>query len=205
MNAIYIPNFIEAEKATRAFDFLWNELNWERRSDAPRREYWTNEFGRDYSYGRGAGLRTYHSQESNSYIDLTNVMIRNELVRQGIATDESKMAFFEGCFLNGYEDSRDWLGWHEDDDPGIDHSKPIAIVTLYGGEGVNTPRSIQFREKLGEINGKMTYGPTVDQPLEHGSLCLMPAGFQSTHQHRIPKAGFISKSRISLTFRSLLA
>lgn len=204
MNAIYIPNFIEEEKANNAFDYLWNELNWERRSDAPRREYWTNDFGRDYSYGRGAGLRTYHSQDSNIYIDLFNVLIRNELVRQGIAKDESRMAFFEGCFLNGYEDSHDWLGWHEDDDEGIDHSKPIAIVTLYGGEGSATPRSIQFREKLGEVNSKMTYGPIVDQPLEHGSLCLMPAGFQSTHQHRIPKAGFVSKSRISLTFRSLI-
>lgn len=193
MSASYIPDFIEAQRADQAFDRLWNDLNWERRSDAPRREFWTNIFGRDYSYGRGAGLRTYHSQSIVPDI----LHIRDRVFA-------NTKVFFEGCFLNGYEDARDWLGWHEDDDPGIDHSKPIAIVTLYGGDGVNTPRSIQFREKLGEVDGKMTYGPTVDQPLEHGSLCLMPAGFQDTHQHRIPKAGFQSKSRISLTFRSLI-
>lgn len=204
MSAIYVPGLVETQHADDMFGELWNKLSWERRGDAPRREYWTNRFNRDYSYGRGAGLRTYHSQATNTYIDLCNVMVRNELVRQGIATDDDSLLFFEGCFLNGYEGAKDWLGWHEDDDPGIDHSKPIAIITLYGGEGVDKPRSIQFREKLGMVDDKMTYGEVVDQPLEQGSLCLMPAGFQDSHQHRIPKAGFETKSRISLTFRSLL-
>ena len=196
MSAIYIPGFVAKGGADSAFDKLWNELNWERRGDAPRREYWTNVFDRDYSYGRGAGLRTYHAQKMHPDIRDIGMLL---------LTDPRVLVDYEGCFLNGYEGAHDWLGWHEDDDPGIDHSKPIAIVTLYGGEGVDKPRSIQFREKLGEVDGKMTYGETVDQPLEHGSLCLMPAGFQATHQHRIPKAGFAAKSRISLTFRSLIA
>jgi alkylated DNA repair dioxygenase AlkB len=126
------------------------------------------------------------------------------MVRRNLVGDEANLMFFEGCFLNGYESHRDWLGWHEDDDQGIDHSKPIAIVTLYGGPGVDHPRAIQFREKLGEVDGKMTYGEPETLPLEQGSLCLMPAGFQSTHQHRIPKAGFECRSRISLTFRGLV-
>lgn len=198
MSAIYIPHFVHKSAADEMFDRLWSELNWERRSDAPRREYWTNIFNRDYSYGRGAGLRTYQAQDSHTLINECALALMHH---PRVSVD------YEGCFLNGYEGAHDWLGWHEDDDPGIDHSKAIAIVTLYGGEGVDTPRSIQFREKLGidPSTGKMTYGDTVDLPLEQGSLCLMPAGFQSTHQHRIPKAGFQSRSRISLTFRSLLA
>lgn len=206
MNAIYIPEFITPRKSELLFDQFWNELTWERRDDAPRREYWTNVFGRDYSYGRGAGLRTYHSQPSNNEIDHINLLIEHLLYTSGLWDQDkgSDDVYFEGCFLNGYENNRDWLGWHEDDDPGIDHTRPIAIVTLYGGEGADTPRSIQFRKKLGEVDGKMTYGPVEDRPLEQGSLCLMPAGFQSTHQHRIPKAGFDSKKRISLTFRGLL-
>jgi alkylated DNA repair dioxygenase AlkB len=193
MSAMYIPGFISEAKSLLVFDRLWNGLNWEKRSDAPRREYWTNVGNRDYSYGRGAGLRTYTAQPT--VYDIETIRDRLNL-EYGV--------FFEGCFLNGYEGAKDWLGWHEDDDPGIDHTKPIAIVTLYGGHGSEKPRSIQFREKLGEVDGKMTYGETVDLPLEQGSLCLMPAGFQSTHQHRIPKAGFESRSRISLTFRSLI-
>lgn len=197
MSAIYIPGFVYKTGADAAFNRLWNDLSWERRGDAPRREYWTNVFSRDYSYGRGAGLRTYSSQPMQGDIRDIGMLL---------LTDPRVAVDYEGCFLNGYEGAKDWLGWHEDDDPGIDHSKPIAIVTLYGGEGVSTPRNIQFREKLGidEATGKMTYGEVVDQPLEQGSLCLMPAGFQATHQHRIPKAGFQTKSRISLTFRALL-
>lgn len=194
MSAIYIPKLLDPKSSEESFNRLWNELTWERRSDAPRREYWANDFERDYSYGRGAGLRTYQHQPFT--LDILDIRGRILMLIN---------TYFEGCFLNGYEGAHDWLGWHEDDDPGIDHTKPIAIVTLYGGDGSIKPRSIQFREKLGEVDGKMTYGPVVDQPLEQGSLCLMPAGFQATHQHRIPKAGFQSKSRISLTFRSLLA
>lgn len=196
MSAIYIPGFMTRDHAASLFRTLWNGLSWEQRGDAPRREYWANDFNRAYSYGRGAGLRTYEAQSFTPEL----LAVRDELM-------SGNHGYYEGCFLNGYEGAKDWLGWHEDDDPGIDHNKPIAIVTLYGGEGVDTPRSIQFREKLGvdETTGKMAYGEVVDQPLEQGSLCLMPAGFQATHQHRIPKAGFQTKSRISLTFRSLLA
>jgi hypothetical protein len=46
-------------------------------------------------------------------------------------------------FLNGYGTNRDWLGWHADDDSGIDHTYPIAGVTLYGDGPKNGLRAIQ--------------------------------------------------------------
>jgi alkylated DNA repair dioxygenase AlkB len=108
--------------------------------------------------------------------------------------------WLEGCFLNGYETSRDWLGWHADDDTGIDHTKPIAIIT------VGTGRAIQFREIIEPISAasKGVFGETQTLMLESGSLCLMDAGMQFTHQHRIPKAGMAVDPRVSLTYRGLL-
>ncbi len=38
--------------------------------------------------------------------------------------------------------------------------------------------------------------------LQDGSLFLMPAGYQDTHLHKIPKHDRECKWRISLTFRS---
>jgi len=187
----YIPSYVIVDEADAAFNELWDDLNWERRRDAPRREFWTNDYSRDYTYGRGMGERTYKAQPCPRLI----TGIRDRLVADN-------HAYFEGCFLNGYENSKDWLGWHADDDPSIDHSKPIAIITLYGGEGVDTPRVIQFREVFDE--DAKEFGPVTSLELEHGSLCLMPPGFQFTHHHRIPKAGFDCRQRISLTFRSLL-
>lgn len=191
--AKYTPGFMPDPED--AFTQLWDGLDWVRHGDAPRREYWSNDADSPYTYGRGAGIRTYYAQPFHAVVLAARAKLFAET---GV--------YYEGCFLNGYENERDWLGWHEDDDPGIDHSKPIAIVTLYDHIGRDDRvRSIQFREKLGEdTDGKRLFGEPVDQPLEQGSLCVMGAGMQQSHQHRIPKASFKSRPRISLTFRSLL-
>ena len=162
------------------FDSLWNDLNWERREATPRREYWTNIFDRDYTYGSEPRRRTYRSQKSHDCIDT---------IRAGLA---DYLGFnYEGCFLNGYETNQDWLSWHADDDPGINHARPIAIITVGNGR------------EIGLMN-KAT-GTKVRKLLEPGSLMLMHAGMQSTHLHCIHKAGYVVKRpRISLTYRSLI-
>lgn len=182
----YVPGFVDDPDAW--FSRLWDELAWERRPDAPRREYWTNTLDRPYTYGRERGVRTYEARPGHPLVDEARLRL---LDAYGIT--------LEGCFLNGYEGKRDWLGWHEDDDAGIDHSKPIAVITV--GQG----RNIQFHEVLEAARPgfKGAYGPTETVMLAAGSLLLMHAGMQSTHQHRIPKADFEAKPRISLTFRGL--
>lgn len=180
----YFPGFLSSFAASAMFQELWDNLNWERRPDAPRREFWSNDYDRDYTYGQGAGVRTYAANPYPKDV----LTVRDMLDHQGYG-------YFEGCFLNGYEGARDWLGWHSDDDHGIDHSKAIAVVTLYSDPN-KRPRSIQFRHNFTQ--------EIEDIPLEHGSLCIMAPGSQFTHQHRIPKAGFDCADRISLTFRSLI-
>jgi alkylated DNA repair dioxygenase AlkB len=178
----YIEKFVEPENI---FKSLWDELNWERRADAPRREYWINTLNRSYTYGRGVGVRTYFPQETHPLIEKCTDALEKHLGFR-----------FEGCFLNGYESERDALGWHADDDPGIDHAFPIAVISLYG-EPVNAGlRTIQTKNKeTSEIESFI---------LGDGSLFLMDAGMQDTHFHRIPKAGFKVRPRISLTYRKLV-
>ncbi len=193
----YDKDFMSNADAVNAFETLWTGLVWERRSDAPRYEYWTNVLERAYTYGTGNGIRTYEARPSNAIIDFIKLDLSERL---GF--------LYEGCFLNGYDSTKqkqDWLGWHEDDDLGINHDRPIAIVTLYGKESAAL-RKIAFREKLGidATTGKMTYGPVEEVFLENGSLMLMPAGFQSKYQHSIPKMANAWDSRISLTYRSLI-
>lgn len=180
MKPEYMADFLDTEQADIAFRLLKEELNWERRDDAPRFEYWTNIFNIDYSYGRGRGLRTYQSQKSHKIIDIINNAIFEK-------TDNTP---FEACFLNMYFDQSDALGWHADDEPKIDHTRPIAVVSL--GE----ERIIQTKP----VDGSETAS---SQLLGHGSLFLMPAGFQQTHLHRIPKGGREMGTRISLTYRAL--
>lgn len=179
---IYIPNAIG--NPTWCFNELLN-LDWERREDAPRYEYWTSKLGKSYTYGRGRGERTYESKLNIDLIDAINNLVSFET---------AQIKHYEGCFMNRYENGRDHLGWHADDDPGIDHSRPIAVVTLYENPG--DVRAIQYKA----IEG----GELRSQPLENGSLFIMKPGMQQTHLHRIPKCGYEIGRRMSLTYRGLL-
>jgi len=175
---VYKPRFISNPDAV--FESLWAELDWERRPNTPRKEYWTNVFGRSYTYGKREE-RTYESRVTHPAIEEVSDALEAELGFR-----------YEGCFLNGYADASDSLGPHADDDPNIDHSRPIAVVTV--GDG----RDIECIDK--------ETGSRIRIFLESGSLFLMNAGMQSTHLHRIPKAGFVVKRpRISLTYRGLFA
>lgn len=178
---IYYPNFVDPADKVWYFVRLHNELPWERRDSTPRSEYWYNDFGRPYTYGRGAGVRTYEAKGLHPIIREVRDLLFD---KTGV--------YFEGCFLNRYDGKKDALGWHSDDDPGINHENPIAVVTLGNG------REIQYRP----IGSPKTEKKSVF--LEPGSLFIMKAGMQQTHLHQIPKAATEVGPRISLTFRSLL-
>lgn len=199
----YIPDFVTGEFADRCFSELWRDLDWERREGVPRREYWFNVDGRDYTYGSGRGVRTYQSRDPHWVIAYGAVRLMEQDRPSGAPTHGYRLPP-EGCFLNGYEDGSDYLGPHSDDDPNIDHSRPIAIVTLYE-DPKRDPRTIQFREIIRPRTetDRGEFGPWETLALEHGSLALMAPGMQFTHQHQIPKAGFVASPRISLTYRGL--
>ncbi len=175
-----IPNYIPAEIASEMFDALCLGLAWERRDTAPRSEYWTNTYDRPYTYGTGAGQRTYEAQPSHAIIDMLG---------DRIASDTGH--FLEGCFLNMYLNGLDALGWHADDDKGIDHSKPIAVVTL--GQG----RALRYKSQVKGSHPTEVF-------LGNGSLLLMHAGMQFTHFHMIPQVRDPIGARISLTYRGLV-
>lgn len=134
-----------------------------------------------YTYGSGRGVRTY---EPGPYSE-TVLAIQETLNR------DDRMFGYNVCFLNRYDDASMQLGWHSDDTPGMRHDHPIAVVSF--GE----PREIWWRtiEQTGVIPKDQR------QLLGHGSLFVMPAGMQRTHQHRIPKGDRPMGTRVSLTYR----
>lgn len=175
MEPIYIEKFVP--DPDDAFAAL-KKLDWERRSDAPRSEYYCNDYGDAYTYGRGAGRRTYEPRYQSEEI----WAIRRRLEAQC-------SCLFDTVFLNMYLDQRDHLGWHSDDSPEMDDARPVVSVSL----GVE--REIWTRSKLPGLNLISKYS------LAHGSAFIMPPGFQDLYQHKIPKASFQCGERISLTFR----
>lgn len=171
----YTPNFIASPDA--CLERLWNELAWVQVPQVPRREYYVPNQPLPYTYGSGRGVRTYEPQPTHELIE----KIRAKAERATGTT-------FDVCFLNGYADQSDQLGWHADNSPEMDDDRPIAIVSL----GVE--RDIWFAP----IGDKTEI---TKLKLGNGSLCMMAAGMQDEFMHRIPKAGFKCGRRVSLTFR----
>lgn len=171
----YTPSFVKDPEA--AFTELWEGLAWERRPNTPRREYYCNDIAADYTYGVREGRRTYSPAPWTPRLLSIKAMV-----------EEAFGYPMEVLFINGYETSRDQLGWHADDSPEMDDARSIAIVT-FGAE-----REIWFCP-----NGDKA--DVTRLKLASGSLCEMKPGMQDTHKHRIPRAGFECGPRISLTFR----
>jgi alkylated DNA repair dioxygenase AlkB len=174
----YIPDFLPNHE--ELFNSLWNGLAWVNVA-GPRIEYYVNDFGVPYTYGTPPYARTYDAQPDHPAI----AEIREKLSKH-------TWTKYEVCFLNGYRDGKDQLGWHSDDSPEMDDARPIGIVSL------GAAREIWFREiPKGDVK------PEVHKiTLASGSLCLMHAGMQDTHQHRIPKSPLNKcPPRVSLTFR----
>jgi alkylated DNA repair dioxygenase AlkB len=175
----YKPESISKEMADELLHHLQKELAWVHVEQTPRHEYYVNRFEKPYTYGSGRGVRTYQPQPMTSGINavLNHVHAETSYV-------------YDIVFLNRYLNQSDQLGWHSDNSPEMDDARPIAILSL----GVE--RDILFREM-----GEKDQTKWARLRLGHGSLCVMPPGFQDTHQHRIPKAGAICGERISLTLR----
>lgn len=179
---IYIKDYINPKMSEFIYEGLMN-LDWVSRENTPRKEYWDTLLNQPYTYGNGVGMRTYEPNERSPFVDLG---------RESIL--DTHDILYEGCFLNRYDTAKDALGWHSDDDMGIDHNFPIMVITL------GQAREIQWK-----IKGSKGIENINTQNLESGSLFIMPAGMQESHFHRIPKAGYeISRPRISMTFRKLI-
>lgn len=179
LNYPYSDSFLSKETADSLFKDIWENLPWVQHPQSPRKECWMNDTLRPYTYGKSPYERSFTAVEWFEPV---------RWVREYIFAETN--VHYEGCFVNGYTGENDWLNWHSDNDPGIDHTKPIAIVSL------GQPRILKTKTIAGDEKQ--------DHMLSHGSLLLMPPGSQFTHMHKIPKAGRKVNPRISLTFRGLL-
>lgn len=177
-----VKNFVNVVSGSPTVSQLWKQMPWETRTEA-RKECFFNDRGTSYTYGSGMGERTYTPALDHDMPDL--VRFSKWLVEDHFGHP------FEACFINGYLNERQALGWHADDSELIDHTKPIVVISF----GVERQIWVRPFPVDGEVK-------KFDLPT--GSMFVMPAGMQQTHQHRIPKHHAACGERISLTFRALL-
>lgn len=178
MNPIYVAELITCSPP---IEEMWSSLPWDERTPA-RKECFFNKRGTEYTYGEGRGQRTY--------IPANPMLSPTWLSHCWDIVEAHHDKPFEACFINGYENQWQHLGWHADDSDMINHELAIVVIS-FGAER--------------EIWTKPIEGDDVSKwPLGNGSMFIMPPGFQQTHLHRIPKHSAECGKRISLTFRALI-
>lgn len=176
----YDGSFLPSEVADTLFEALLHEVSWKRPvvqtpggpKKVPRMISWHADPGLTYSY---SGLTHAWKPWTPAMLD-----IRDRLKeRVGIV--------FNGCLANLYENERDSVSMHADDEDDMEPGAPIASVSLGG------VRDFVVKHNLTKSRRVIS--------LEHGSLILMGGRTQEVSRHGIPKATYACERRINLTFR----
>ena len=113
-----------------------------------------------------------------------------ELLQLKKIIEEETNENFNSCLLNLYHDGNEGMAWHSDGETDLKKNGVIASLS-FGAE-----RKFSFKHKLTKEN--------IDMLLVHGSLLLMKTTTQKFWLHRLPVMKRIYKSRINLTFRTIV-
>ena len=98
---------------------------------------------------------------------------------------------FNSCLLNLYHNGDEGMAWHSDAEKALKKNGAIGSMS-FGAE-----RKFAFKHKESK--------ETVSFILEHGSLLIMKGTTQTNWLHRLPPTKLVSKPRINLTFRMIVA
>ena len=214
------PKSSEGDSLRAAYREELLALPWITQKTARHECFMSSDGPRSYSYGnRGTGDQEYESIPMTGQV-LSLMHYLNARLNTG----------FNVCFLNKYDNEKQHLGWHADDFEGMLRTEPIACISVGAEREIWVkPKlcpqcrdgAVVDKEHTGENEegyveyvdcdkckgtGKSTGEIPKEQKilLPEFSTFIMPAGYQDTHLHRIPKHGRPCGWRISLTFRAFL-
>ena len=179
----YDAGFIGPDDATRLFEALKNEISWERHvintaggpKTVPRMISWHADEGLTYRY---SGLLHPWKNWTPALAEIRDLLTPRLGVR------------FNGVLANFYENERDSVSPHADDETDMEEGSSIASVSL--------------GETRDFVVKHMHTGQRHVMPLEHGSLLVMAGKTQHVARHSIPKAKMPRGPRINLTFRQTI-
>jgi alkylated DNA repair dioxygenase AlkB len=174
----YVPCWLDAESATRAFEALRDSLTWEEREIVlfgkrilqPRLIAWAGDTPYRYS-GQTLEARAFPS-------------VLAELRKR---VNESTRVEFNHALVNRYRDGNDSMGFHSDDEPELGEHPVVASLSL------GATRRFVLEKKRGKERHSLE--------LEHGSLLVMRGQCQDEFRHGLPKSKAPVGERINVTWR----
>ncbi|MCW8331190.1 alpha-ketoglutarate-dependent dioxygenase AlkB [Photobacterium sp. SDRW27] len=177
----WAPDFISSRESQCYFHQLLAELDW--------RQETIRMFGRDVLQPRlqawcGEAVYTY------SGLTMTPEPWTPTLLAIKSACEQVSKTSFNSVLANLYRDGRDYMGWHQDNEPELGAHPVIASVSL-GEERRFVLKHLLRKQKI-EFN------------LKSGSLLIMAGMTQQFWSHSVPKTQRPKQARINLTFRTIL-
>lgn len=106
--------------------------------------------------------------------------------------------WFDLVLANRYNDGRDFMEWHSDNERNLGDEPTIASVSL------GAPRRFLVRPRKLALQGEPV--DVVEYTLAHGSLLVMAGKMQRFYQHAVPRTDVAACAdiRINLTFRKII-
>jgi alkylated DNA repair dioxygenase AlkB len=179
----YYGKLLQQKEANHFFDTLLNTIEW-RNDEAvifgkkiitKRKVAWYGEKPFEYTYSN----TTKHA-----------LPWTKELLELKILIEQETGETFNSCLLNLYHSGDEGMAWHSDGETDLKKNGAIASLSL-GAERKFAFKHKQTKEKVALV-------------LAHGSLLIMKDTTQTHWLHRLPPTKLISKSRVNLTFRTII-
>ncbi len=180
----YHGKILNQVEADAYFERLLNDIQWRhdeavifgKRIVTKRKVAWYGE--RDFDY---------------TYSNTTKQALRwtKELLDLKEKIEEACGETFNSCLLNLYHSGDEGMAWHSDAEKELKEDGAIGSVSL------GAPRKFSFKHKTNNEE-------KVSLLLEHGSLLVMKGTTQTNWLHSLPKSKRVTKSRINLTFRTIM-
>jgi len=136
-------------------------------------------------YGDEGYLYTYSNTTKKALAWTSELLELKEMVEAITGTT------FNSCLLNLYHNGDEGMAWHSDDESSLGKNTTIASLS-FGAE-----RKFSLKHKKGK--------ETVSVILESGSLLVMKDTTQTNWLHSLPKSKKLTRPRINLTFRTIVA
>lgn len=149
---------------------------WGKKHLQPRLTAWYGDAGRAYTY---------------SGISMAPLPWTSTLAELRRFVESTCRETFNSVLLNYYRNERDSMGLHSDDEPELGPRPVIASLSL--GES----RILTFKHK------RLVELPSIQLPLDSGSLLLMKGDTQRNWKHGIAEATKPLGARVNLTFRQI--
>lgn len=183
----YCPDFFKAHELW--YSLVDNSVEWDqfdvmvmgKKFKSPRENFYMADNSLPYRY---SGFDRTPSKWTVVVSEMKNIL---EKSIQEIEPTHPKL---NACLGNRYNDGKQYIGAHSDDERDLHNNAFIVSVSL------GATRDFIFTHKKTKEKVKIA--------LESGSVILMGGDCQKNWKHEVPKRLRVKDPRINLTFRSIL-